>query len=127
MAKERWALYRSYLYFVNPSESLYTDFTYQTLINAVPEYSKDKQGFNVAILILQYLYFLKKRDLESLLHRIEAMRKYAGTHLRDNFSDRAKALFKLLMIPVKEDFKPMYCRKKGKIPLRKTAGYLSSW
>jgi hypothetical protein len=114
MAKERWSLYRSYLYFVNPSESLYTDFTYQTLINSVPEYSKDKQGFNVAILILQYLYFLKKRDLESLLHRIEAMRKYAGTHLRDNFSDRAKALFKLLMIPVKEDFKPMYCRKKGK-------------
>jgi hypothetical protein len=114
MAKERWALYRSYLYFVHPSESLYTEFTYQMLINSVPEHSKDKQGFNVAILILQYLYFLKKNDLESLLHRIEAMRKYAGTHLKDNFSDRAKAFFKLLMIPIKEDFKPMYCRKKGK-------------
>jgi hypothetical protein len=114
MAKERWALYRSYLYFVHPSDSLYTEFTYQTIINSVPEYSKDKQGFNVAILILQYLYFLKRGDVESLLHRIEAMRKYAGTHLRDNFSDRAKAFFKLLMIPIKEDFKLMNCRKKGK-------------
>jgi hypothetical protein len=114
MAKERWVLYRSYLYFVYPSEILYTEFSYQTLITSVPEYSKDKQGFNVAILVLQYLYFLKKRDFESLLHRIEAMRKYAGTHLKDNFSDRAKAFFKLLIIPVKEDYKPMYCRKKGK-------------
>ena len=80
----------------------------------VPEYSKDKQGFNVTILILQYLYFLKRKDTDSLLHRIEAMRKYAGTHLKDNFSDRTKSLFKLLMLVVKEDFRATQCRKKGR-------------
>lgn len=114
LTKERWNLYRSYLYFVHPTEILFTEFNYQTLVSSVPEYSKDKQGFNVAILILQYLYFLKKGDTDSLLHRVEAMRKYAGTHLRDNFSDRTRDIFKLLMLAVKEDFQPIACRKKGR-------------
>jgi hypothetical protein len=114
LTKERWNLYRSYLYFVYPHEMLFTEFNYQTLVASVPEYSKDKQGFNVAILILQYLYYLKKGDTDSLLHRIEAMRKYAGTHLKYNFSDRTKDIFKLLMLVVKEDFQPSLCRKKGR-------------
>jgi hypothetical protein len=114
MAKERWNLYRGYLYFVYPSEALFSEFRYQSFIALVPEYSKDKQGFNVTILILQFLYFLKRKDIDALLHRIEAMRKYAGTHLKDNFSDRTKSLFKLLMLVVKEDFYPSQCRKKGR-------------
>ena len=114
MAKERWALYRSYLYFVNPSESLMTNFKYQTFIASVPEYSKDKQGFNVAILILQFLHYLRNKDTDGLLHRIEGLRKYAGTHLKDNFSDRSKTFFRLLMLTVKEDFQASQCRRKGK-------------
>lgn len=114
LAKERWVLYRSYLYFVYPTEKLYTEFSYHTLISSVPEYSKDKKGFNVAILVLQYLYYLKKRDMDSLMHRLEAMRKYAGKHLKENFSHRAKSFFKLLIIPVKTDFDVSTCKKKGK-------------
>jgi hypothetical protein len=114
LARERWSLYQKYLYFINPSRQLMEDFTYQEFIASVPEYSKDKQGFNVAILILQFLYFLQKRDIESLLHRIEALRKYAGTHLRDNFSHRTRTMFRLLMLVVKEDFNPKQCRSKGK-------------
>lgn len=114
MAKERWSLYRSYLYFVKPAEELITHFKYQTFIASVPEYSKDKQGFNVAILILQFLHYLRKRDTDGLLHRIEGLRKYAGAHLKDNFSDRTRVIFKLLMLVVKEDFQVSQCRKKGK-------------
>jgi hypothetical protein len=112
-SKEKWTLYRAYLYFVNPSEELLHQFDYQRFVQAVPEYSKDKQGFNVAILILQFLHFLRTGQIDALLYRIECLRKYALLHLRESASTRSKAFFKLLETVVKEDFHPARCRQKG--------------
>ncbi|MDX5443581.1 MAG: hypothetical protein LPJ89_07350 [Hymenobacteraceae bacterium] len=112
-AQERWRLYRTYLYFVSPNEKLLKSFNYYKFINDVPEYSRDKQGFNVAILIIQFLYFLQKDDVESLLNRIESIRKYISTHLRDVFSERSRLFFKLLMLVVQENFDAKVCREKG--------------
>ncbi|HSI91270.1 MAG TPA: hypothetical protein VK927_09145 [Adhaeribacter sp.] len=114
IARERWELYRSYLYFINPSQDLLRQFNYQAFMAATPEYSKDKQGFNVAILILQFLHFLKAKEVEPLLYRIENLKKYSGRHFKDNFSIRSQLFFKLLMLAVREDLKPDACRRKGR-------------
>ena len=114
VAQERWQLYRAYLYFIYPDASLKRPFSYQSFIMAVPEYSKDKQGFNVAILILQYLHYLKMKEAEALLYRIESLRKYAGRHLKDVVSLRTQYFFKLLMLVVKEDMSPAKVRRKGR-------------
>lgn len=112
-AKERWQLYTAYLYFIDPKAPVLKDFNYQSFINSITEYSKDKQGFNVAILILQFMYFLKKGDSEGLLYRIESLKKYILTHLKDTFSLRSKLFLKLLMLTVTEDFDAASCRIKG--------------
>jgi hypothetical protein len=44
---------------------------------------------------LQFLYFLKKNDLDSLLYRIDALQVYVGKHLGSPFSERTRTLFKL--------------------------------
>ena len=49
----------------------------------------------MAILVLQFLYFLKKNDLDSLLYRIDALQVYVGKHLQAPFSERTRTLFKL--------------------------------
>jgi hypothetical protein len=112
-ANERWQLYSAYLYFIVPAYSPVENFSYQSFINSLTEYSKDKQGFNVAILILQFMYFLKKGDAEALLYRIESLKKYIGAHLKDVSSARSRLFLKLLMLTVTEDFDAESCRVKG--------------
>ncbi|MFD2245232.1 hypothetical protein [Pontibacter ruber] len=111
-AKERWKLYQLYFRLVAPNKSFYKDRNNPYLLS-LPEYSKDKQGFNVAILILQFIYFLENGDAEALLYRIESLKKYILTHLKDVFSLRSKLFLKLLMLTVTEDFNPKSCEIKG--------------
>ncbi len=111
-AKERWQLFQAYLSVITDSTNFKKNNNPYLL--SLPEYSKDKQGFNVAILILQFLYFLQRKDYEALLYRIESLKKYIHTHLNDSFSLRSKLFLKLLVLTVTEDFDAASCNKKGK-------------
>ena len=113
-SKEKWTLYRAYLYFIQPSEALLRRFDYQRFVQSVPEYSKDKKGFNVAILILQFLHYLKTDQADALLYRIECLRKYALLHLKEQGGARSKAFFKLLELVVRENYHPVNCRLKSR-------------
>lgn len=114
-AQERWMLYSSYLYFVNPSKELLKKSSYKKLLASIPEYSKDKQGFNVAILVLQFLYYVREEDLDMLSYLIEGLKKYAGRHLQENFSKRSVYFFKLLVTVVKADLDYVEAQKKGRV------------
>ena len=114
-AQERWMLYSSYLYFVNPSKELLKKSYFKKLLSSIPEYSKDKQGFNVAILVLQFLYHVQQRNLDVLGNLIESVKKYAGRHLRENFSQRSLYFFKLLVLVVKADLDYVEALQKGKV------------
>ncbi|MFT2011481.1 hypothetical protein ACMA1I_22615 [Pontibacter sp. 13R65] len=112
-ARERWALYKSYLTFLSHNSLLSSTFNFQSFASTVPEYSKDKQGFNVAIIILQFMYFLQKGDSEALMYRIESLKKYILAHLKDSFSSRSKIFLKLLILTVVENFDVDECLAKG--------------
>ena len=113
-AQERWMLYSSYLYFINPTKNLVRQSSYKQLISSIPEYSKDKQGFNVAILVLQFLYHVQAKDTDLLGFLIESLKKYAGRHLRENFSKRSLYFFKLLVVVVNANLDYQESLKKGK-------------
>lgn len=118
-AKERWQLYQAYLSIINGD--LYLKKVTNPYLISLPEYSKDKQGFNVAILILQFFYFLQRKDIEALLYRIESLKKYIHTHLKDTFSLRSKLFLKLLILAVTEDFDAENIKKKGRKYFEKLA------
>ncbi|MCX2740768.1 hypothetical protein [Pontibacter anaerobius] len=109
-AKERWRIYKAYQVMLNHEV---TTNSINPFLLSLPEYSKDKQGFNVAILILQFIYYLQKQDSEALLYRIESLKKYILTHLKDAFSLRSKIFLKLLILIVTEDYDVTACRRKG--------------
>ncbi|RIJ41407.1 hypothetical protein [Pontibacter oryzae] len=111
-AKERWTLYQAY-YLLFASTDRKTNRIINPFLLSLPEYSKDKQGFNVAILILQFIFYLQRKETEALLYRIESLKKYILTHLKDTFSLRSKTLLKLLIITVTEDFDAQSSSKKG--------------
>ncbi|RAU83387.1 hypothetical protein [Pontibacter arcticus] len=109
---ERWLLYSAYLSLVTLNETFAARMK-EYLFVSLPEYSKDKQGFNVAILILQFVYFLQKGDSEALIYRIDGLKKYILFHLKDSFSQRSKLFIKLLILAVTENLNAKACRTKG--------------
>jgi hypothetical protein len=119
IAKERWLLYISYFRLIYPNSSSKEGEAKNPYLLSLPEYSKDKLGFNVAILTLQFIYLLEKGETEALLYRIESIKKYVSTHLKDVFSLRSKLFLKLLVLTVTEDYDAIECRRKGETLYRK--------
>lgn len=119
VAQQRWDLYAAYLQFVRPEMSPVRMRNFSTFVQTVPDHSRDKQGYNVAVLILQFLHFLRQRDIESILTRLEGLRKYQQRHLREAGNLRSQLFFRLLAIAVKEEFDPVASRKKAEPVLKK--------
>lgn len=112
-AEERWNLYKAYMYFIKPDKRLKKTFDFNGFYNSVPEYSKDKKGFNIAILILQFLHHLKNNNEEALYPLIERFRKYAALHLYHPSSQRSRIFLKLLIIASEKNLNPEICREKS--------------
>ncbi|MDU0369221.1 hypothetical protein ACFPAF_02345 [Hymenobacter endophyticus] len=112
-AQQRWELYEAYIQFVQPEQSPVKMRYFTQFVQTVPDYSRDKQGYNVAILILQFLHFLRRRDIEGLLARLEGLRKYEQRHLRDPATLRSQLFFRMLLMTVKQNFVLAVCEKKA--------------
>jgi hypothetical protein len=119
VAKERWLLYRTYFRLIYPKATIREGEANNPYLLSLPEYSKDKLGFNVAILTLQFIYLLERGETEALLYRIESIKKYVSTHLKDAFSLRSKLFLKLLVLTVTEDYEAVACRTKGEALYKK--------
>ena len=116
-ALQRWDLYRAYLNFVLPGAralSARQRQVAQQLLQQLPEYSRDKRGHNVAILVLQLLHFLRERNLEPVLLRLERLRKYQQRHLTEPTTLRSRLFLRLLQVIVEKNFDAAKAAERGK-------------
>lgn len=119
VARQRWDLYEVYLQFIRPEASPLRMRNFTTFIQTVPDHSRDKQGYNVAVLILQFLYYLRQRDLDGLLTRLESLRKYQQRHLREAGALRSQLFFRMLALTVKSEFDPKASRHSAEALLHR--------
>ncbi len=84
------------------------DFRLNKFLNQVPEYSKDKSGANVSILLIQILFLLKDGKYTKIIDRMEALKLYSYRHLRKDENFRSQCFFRMLNEMIRADFK-----KKG--------------
>ncbi len=107
-AKQRWELFRTYVDFVlppaRPTQVRRRQMAQWAL--AMPEFSRDKRGHNVAILVMQVLYFLRQRDLDAVMLRADRLRKYQQRHLREPANLRTRLFLRLLLLIVEQEFDP---------------------
>lgn len=91
-SQERWLIYREYaLYFCGiRSENNISS------INYFPEYSKDKIGFNLQILILQLLIMLRDGEEDRLYNHIENLRYYEIRQISKAENRRAQYFLRML-------------------------------
>jgi len=107
LEQESWILYEAYIYFLakirqlNSEELLQKKFRLGRFLNEVPNYSKQKSGHNIAILIVQLLILLVDHRYGEAIDRIEAIEKYCGRYLRSKGSLRSYYFIKMLLqIPI---------------------------
>ncbi|WP_345238064.1 hypothetical protein [Hymenobacter saemangeumensis] len=119
-AQQRWELFRAYVEFLQPTPAapLKARSIAQWAL-MIPEYNRDKRGHNVAILVLQMLYYLRQRDLDAVLVRMERLRKYQQRHLREAATLRSRLFLRLLALVVEKDFDADECAEKGQNILAK--------
>lgn len=120
-AVERWELLEAYTELVLPTEQVSSKRRNQLAVFAaltVPEYSRDKRGYNVAILVFQLVHYLQQRLLEPVLVRLERLRKYQQRHLRDAATLRSRTFLRLLLLLPEAEFDPSQLAVRGKVLLR---------
>ncbi|HAE12985.1 MAG: hypothetical protein R2767_00735 [Chitinophagales bacterium] len=112
--QEKWKIFEAYINYIFETENLDLDlltdegkrkFRILKFLNEVPHFSKDKKGFNVAILVIQILYMLEKGDYTGIINRSEALNVYCSRYLRKDDSYRSSCFLKMLLTMEKEDFK----------------------
>lgn len=113
IVKEHLYLFNAYLNFLisvgkirDVKEKL--DFSLGKFINQVPEYTKDKLSLNIAIIIIQILFFLHRRQYNKIIDRIESLQLYSYRHLRKDETFRSQCFIKMIAEMVRADF-----RKQG--------------
>jgi hypothetical protein len=99
--QERWNIYRGYLYFLAPDEILLRNYDYHRYFLELPEFNREKAGLNAAILVLQFLNYLKEDKVGHISQPVEEYGKYVAKYCTENFSKRSKAFYKLLITVVK--------------------------
>lgn len=90
-------------------------FRVSKFLNDVPIYSKDKQGINISILIIQILFLLHEGKYGEIIDRTESLKTYAHRYLRRDHTFRSNCFIKMLLcLPAASFHKAGVIRKAKK-------------
>jgi hypothetical protein len=95
------------------------DFKLYKFVNNVPSYSKDKQGMNIQILILQVIFFIINEQYGKVIDRTDALARYGSRYLMNNENLRNNCFFKLLLTAVKYNFHRAATERESKKTYKK--------
>ncbi len=119
--KEKWKIFEAYFNFILETKKTGKEipkrpgtsyFDVEAFIKEVPIFSKDKRGFNVAILIIHILFMLRKERFGEIIDRMDSLKVYHSRHLKREEDRRSKLFIKMLLIMEKNSFD--YSRVKPK-------------
>ncbi len=111
--KEKWRIFEAYLNFILENVELEPSllrkhrtkrFNILKFLNEVPIFSKDKRGFNIAILIIHILFMLTRKDFDVIIKRTTALEIYRNRYLKREEDIRSKLFIKMLLIMEKCSF-----------------------
>lgn len=110
--QEIWEISRAYIHYLiligkitpNTSEPQLNKFRYYKFLNEVPTYSKDKRGYNIAILVIQVLLLLQAEKYDDVINRTQSLQQYCYKYLRKNDSYRSNCFIKMLVKLIEAHF-----------------------
>ncbi len=102
LSKERWQIYEAYIGLLYEMNQVGEDvtpnkkFKISKFLNEVPIFSKDKRGYNIPIIIIQFLFLVKREKYDEALQRMETLEKYGSRYLKNNDTFRTSCFIKML-------------------------------
>jgi hypothetical protein len=117
--QERWKIYRVYLLFVNDSKLIKWGFDINHFNNNMPEFEKEYQGYSVAILIIQFLWYFREADVKNIKIKLEELLKYSSVHLDKRHNYRNSIFIRMLEIIIEKEYNYKLIAEKGTTYLKK--------
>ncbi len=111
--KEFWSIIKAYCFFLVKihgeeqlvdGETAFQKFRLYKFLNEVPIYSRDKSGNNVALLIIQYMFFLMNTDYEAIIQKMDSLKVYRSRYLKGDDYKRAYTFIGMLIKVEKDSF-----------------------
>jgi hypothetical protein len=106
--KERWRIYRAYLYYlvgIGEVEGVeMKKFRLNKFLNEVPTFSVDKRSRNIPILIIQILFLILYKRYNEAIDRMEAINQYCNRHLKKDDTFRSNCFIKMLLKIIEAGF-----------------------
>jgi hypothetical protein len=102
LRQERWRLFEGYLHFVLKAQGRAVPATLRAFdpkrfSRSLPSFSKDKAGFNTAIIILQIIWLSELGRFDEIIDRADGLRMYNYRYLRKSQGQRAFIFIKMLL------------------------------
>jgi len=125
--QEMWNLYHAYLQLLvdqnmvelDKGDKHFTAFRINRFLNDMPTYSKDKRGMNIAILVIQILFYIQKKKYDAAIDAMEAIEKYCSRYLFKEDTMRSYYFIQLLLTIIKASFHIKAVNRYAKKPLAK--------
>ena len=125
--KEIWNIYGAYLNYLSEANLIKKvkgdDITFRLgrFLNTIPIFSKDKRGMNIAILVIQILYFIQQGKYFVAIDKIEAIEKYCARYLHKSETIRSYYFIKMLLCIPQANFHRVAVERKTKRYFEKLA------
>ncbi len=110
--KENWKIYGAFIQYLVEIGIIETEegtatkakFRLGKFLNEVPNYSKDKRGLNIPILIIQTLFLLHRGRFNEVIDRTEALNTYVYRYLKKDENYRSNCFVKMILTLPQADF-----------------------
>jgi hypothetical protein len=117
--KERWQIYRVYLLFVNDSKLIKWGFDIEKFKSYAPDFDKEYQGFNIATLIIQFLFYFREADIKNFKLKLDQLSKLSSIHLDKRHNYRNSIFIRMLEIVVDKEYNYELILEKGSTYFKK--------
>ena len=114
--REPWIIREAYFHLLLETNNIdvmlleaYTlrKFSLTRFRNDIEQFSKDKRGLNIAIIIVQALFYLARDQKELFENKIQSLNQYSMRYLRQNDTLRSNAFIKMLQKLPETNYHPL--------------------
>ncbi len=130
-SRDRWQVYQLYFDYLCdvgevPERKRLQQRYFKVNYDDIPDYSVDNRGYSVALIIVQLLHFINRREYDQLSIRFTALKRYDSKYLRKNNNFRSSCFIKMLLEIPKRGFNLIavkrhtqkYLKRMEEYPLR---------
>jgi hypothetical protein len=102
--KEKWYLFKAFLYLMHPDQQNNFFLDQHLMKQRLPNSRKDKQGYNITILIAEFCFLLFTNQKDILAKKAETYKKYVERHFGNLKLVRERIFFLLMLLVVRHNF-----------------------